>query len=56
MFFFHLETLRLHNPVFSLAKICTKEFELPPQNPESKTGFAVPKGMSVIIPIFSIQT
>lgn len=45
----------MHNPVFALARICTKEFKLPPQYPGSKDGPTVALGTPIVIPIYAIQ-
>lgn len=38
-----------------IARLCTKEFELPPQCPEDKCGVVIPVGTPVIIPVYSIH-
>lgn len=50
------ETLRMHSPVFTITKVCTKAYELPSQYAD-KTGkrFTMPVGMSAIIPVHAIH-
>lgn len=49
------ETLRMHSPVFTLPKICTKDIELPPQYPTDKKRMRLKSGMTAIIPINAIH-
>nr|XP_029709781.1 probable cytochrome P450 308a1 [Aedes albopictus] len=50
------ETLRLHSPVFALTKVCTKEYELPPQySDDVGKRIRMQPGMSAIIPVNSIH-
>lgn len=48
------ETLRMHSPVFTITKVCTKEFELPTQYEAGKR-VTMPIGMSAIIPVNAIH-
>uniref|UniRef100_A0A182QI48 Transcription factor CBF/NF-Y/archaeal histone domain-containing protein n=1 Tax=Anopheles farauti TaxID=69004 RepID=A0A182QI48_9DIPT len=50
-----METLRMHTPVFTLPRICTKDFELPPQFPNDTKRVTLRKGTSVIIPVYAIH-
>lgn len=50
------ETLRMHSPVFTLTKVCTKEFELPTQYAdEAGKRVTMPVGMLAIIPVNGIH-
>ncbi|XP_062540505.1 probable cytochrome P450 308a1 [Armigeres subalbatus] len=50
------ETLRLHSTVFTLKKVCTKEYELPPQYADNQGKRMVLKpGMSAIIPVHAVH-
>lgn len=48
------ETLRLYPVGFTMHKICTKPFRLPPI-PGQNDGFIIPKGMPIIIPVYSLH-
>ncbi|GAB0087200.1 Cytochrome P450 [Sergentomyia squamirostris] len=49
------ETLRMHSPVFSMARIATKSFTFGPQYPDSKNEMTIPKGTTVIVPVNAIH-
>lgn len=49
------ETLRLHSVVFAITRLCTQDYELPPQYMESMKRVTIKKGTSVIIPVYSIH-
>lgn len=49
------ETLRVHSIVFAMSRVCTKDFELPPQFADGKAGVTIPKGTPVILPIYSLH-
>ncbi|XP_062561218.1 probable cytochrome P450 308a1 [Armigeres subalbatus] len=50
------ETLRLHSPVFTLTKVCTKDFELPPQYSDGRGKQVTLKvGMPAVIPVHAIH-
>lgn len=50
------ETLRMHSPVFTLTKVCTKEYELPPQYTDDVgKRITMKPGMSAIIPVHAIH-
>lgn len=49
------ETLRLHSVVYAITRLCTKDYELPPQYSESMQRVTIKEGTSVIIPVFSIH-
>ncbi|XP_065086803.1 probable cytochrome P450 308a1 [Ochlerotatus camptorhynchus] len=50
------ETLRMHSPVFTLTKVCTKDYELPTQYADGAAKrVTIPVGMSAIIPVFAIH-
>lgn len=48
------ETLRLSPVLFTMNKVCTKPYELPPL-PGQQKKFVIPKGMPVSIPVYSMQ-
>uniref|UniRef100_A0A182PZ78 Uncharacterized protein n=1 Tax=Anopheles epiroticus TaxID=199890 RepID=A0A182PZ78_9DIPT len=50
-----METLRMHTPVFTLPRICTKDYELPPQFPNDTKRITLRRGTSVIIPVYAIH-
>uniref|UniRef100_A0A182LTA8 Cytochrome P450 n=1 Tax=Anopheles culicifacies TaxID=139723 RepID=A0A182LTA8_9DIPT len=50
-----METLRMHTPVFTLPRICTKDFELPPQFPNDTKRVTLQAGTSVVIPVYAIH-
>lgn len=49
------ETVRLHSVVFAITRLCTKDYELPPQYSESMQRVTIKKGTSVIVPVYSIH-
>uniref|UniRef100_U5ENT2 Putative cytochrome n=1 Tax=Corethrella appendiculata TaxID=1370023 RepID=U5ENT2_9DIPT len=49
------ETLRLHSPVYTLSKVCTKEYKLPPQYDNDKDGTTIQPGTTCIIPVHAIH-
>lgn len=50
-----METLRMHTPVFTLPRICTQDYELPPQFPTDTKRITLRRGTSVIIPVYAIH-
>ncbi|XP_053675679.1 probable cytochrome P450 308a1 [Anopheles nili] len=50
-----METLRMHSPVFTLPRVCTKDYELPPQFPNDTKRVILRRGMSVVIPVSAIH-
>uniref|UniRef100_A0A182TBD6 Cytochrome P450 n=1 Tax=Anopheles maculatus TaxID=74869 RepID=A0A182TBD6_9DIPT len=50
-----METLRMHTPTFTLPRICTKDFELPPQFPTDTKRVTLRSGTSVVIPVYAIH-
>ncbi|XP_035794485.1 probable cytochrome P450 308a1 [Anopheles albimanus] len=50
-----METLRMHSPVFTLPRVCTKDFELPPQFPNDTKQVTLRRGTSVVIPVYAIH-
>lgn len=54
--FFFVETLRLHPVMLALTKICTKRYELPPQNPAiSKENVVIEPGTVIVLPVLSLH-
>ncbi|XP_055611068.1 probable cytochrome P450 308a1 [Uranotaenia lowii] len=49
------ETLRLHPVTFTVSRVCTKDYELPPQYANDQKRAIVKKGMTVIIPTSAIH-
>ncbi|KFB51698.1 AGAP007480-PA-like protein [Anopheles sinensis] len=50
-----LETLRMHSSVFTLPRVCTKDFQLPPQFPNDTKQVTIRSGTSVVIPVHAIH-
>uniref|UniRef100_A0AAG5D5N5 Cytochrome P450 n=1 Tax=Anopheles atroparvus TaxID=41427 RepID=A0AAG5D5N5_ANOAO len=50
-----METLRMHSPVFTLPRVCTKDFQLPPQFPNDTKQVTIRRGTSVVIPVHAIH-
>lgn len=50
------ETARLHSIMLALTKICTKRYELPPQNPlKSNENVVVEPGTVMVIPVRAVH-
>ncbi|XP_058834358.1 probable cytochrome P450 308a1 [Topomyia yanbarensis] len=49
------ETLRMHSAVFTLSKICSKEYELPAQYATDSKRVSIKPGMTAIIPVHAIH-
>jgi cytochrome P450 family 6 len=50
-----METVRLHCPVFHMAKVSMKEHEFPPQYESSTKTLKMPEGTVVVIPVYGIH-
>lgn len=50
-----IETLRLNGPDFSINRVCTQDYMLPPQYPNETVGVKITAGTPVIIPVYSIH-
>ncbi|XP_052872306.1 probable cytochrome P450 308a1 [Anopheles cruzii] len=50
-----METLRMHSPVFTLPRVCTKDFVLPPQFPGDTKQVVLRRGTSVVVPVYAIH-
>ncbi|KAG5667101.1 hypothetical protein PVAND_015100 [Polypedilum vanderplanki] len=50
-----METVRMHCPVFHMAKISLKEHEFPPQYESSSKTVKLPEGTCVVIPVYAIH-
>lgn len=49
------ETLRLHSPVLAMIRLCTKQFNLPPQYPDGKKDLTVTPTTPIIIPVHALH-
>lgn len=49
------ESLRLHSPIFSLSRICTKTYEFPPARKGDRKPIIIEPGTPVIIPVMAIH-
>lgn len=54
-FFILLETLRMHSSVFSIARVCTKDFLLPPQYADEHKRVMIKAGTPVILPVYALH-
>lgn len=48
------EAMRIYSVGFTMNKVCTKPFKLPPL-PGQSEGFTIPKGMPIAIPVYSLH-
>lgn len=51
----YIETLRINSVVFSMNRMCTSSFVMPPQFPGDREGVTVEPGTAIIIPVYSIH-
>lgn len=52
---YHIETLRINSVIFSMSRMCTSSFVMPPQFPGDREGVTVEPGTAIIIPVYAMH-